>query len=224
MEDLTKLYPTGHSAIDTILVETSKLEDREKMTEANQVYHENDPFYKLLDTKYDQEKEALGIQILNEHPQFAALEWPGPDEQGSPFVRGSTALHYAANDGKLNLVRELVRFGADVNASNASWYRSVLSWAANNARVDTIRLLLSLGASANSLDCLHAAAWGGSARGQGKEDQYAAALKILVEAGANPNDSRHYKNRTPLKIALESGNTGAITYLTSIGAEATETE
>ena len=30
MEDLTKLYPTGHSAIDTILVETSKLEDREK--------------------------------------------------------------------------------------------------------------------------------------------------------------------------------------------------
>ena len=194
------------------------------MTEANQVYHENDPFYKLLDTKYDQEKEALGIQILNEHPQFAALEWPGPDEQGSPFVRGSTALHYAANDGKLNLVRELVRFGADVNASNANWYRSVLSWAANNARVDAIHLLLSLGASANSLDCLHAAAWGGSARGQGKEDQYAAALKILVEAGANPNDSRHYKNRTPLKIALASGNTGAITYLTSIGAEATETE
>ena len=30
MEDLTKLYHTGHSAIDTILVETSKLEDREK--------------------------------------------------------------------------------------------------------------------------------------------------------------------------------------------------
>ena len=194
------------------------------MTEANQVYHENDPFYKLLDTKYDQEKEALGIQILNEHPQFAALEWPGPDEQGSPFVRGSTALHYAANDGKLNLVRELVRFGADVNASNANWYRSVLSWAANNARVDAIRLLLSLGASANSLDCLHAAAWGGSAKGQGKEDQYATSLKILVEAGTNPNDSRHYKNRTPLKIALASGNTGAITYLTSIGAEATETE
>ena len=160
------------------------------MTQENQVHHENDPFYKLLATKYDQEKEALGIQILNDHSQIATLEWVGPDEQGNPFVRGSTALHYAAN----------------------------------NARVDTIHLLLSLGASANSLDCLHAAAWGGSARGEGKEDQYAAVLKILVEAGANPNDSRHYKNRTPLKIALESGNTGAITYLTSIGAEATETK
>lgn len=90
------------------------------MTEENQVYHANDPFYKLLATKYDQEKEALGIQILNDHPQIATLEWLGPDEQGSPFVRGSTALHYAANDGKLNLVRELVRFGADVNASNAN--------------------------------------------------------------------------------------------------------
>ena len=59
------------------------------MTQENQVYHENDPFYKLLATKYDQEKEALGILILNDHPQIATLEWPGPDEQGSPFVRGS---------------------------------------------------------------------------------------------------------------------------------------
>lgn len=30
MEDLTKLYPTGHSAIGAILVEPRKLEDREK--------------------------------------------------------------------------------------------------------------------------------------------------------------------------------------------------
>jgi len=69
-------------------------------------------------------------------------------------------------------------------------------------RVEAIRLLLNLGASANSLHCLHAAAWGGSARGQGKESEYAAALKI----------------------ALESGNMGAIKYLTSIGAEATEAD
>ena len=176
--------------------------ERTGMMTEGEAYQENAPFYRLLATKYDQEKEIIGIQILKDHPQIATLEWPGPDKQGSPVVRGSTALHYAANDGKLNLIRELVHFGADVNACNASWYWSVFSWVANNVRVEAIRLLLNLGASANSLHCLHVAAWGGSARGHGKENEYAAALKI----------------------ALESGNIGTIKYLTSIGAEATEAD
>jgi len=58
---------------------------------------------------------------------------------------------------------------------------------------------------------------------RGRESEYATVLQILVEAGANPNDPRHTKNKTPRKIALESGNMGAIKYLTSIGAEGTET-
>ncbi len=186
----------------------------------SETYPVNSPFYRLLATKYDKDKETIGIQILKDHSEIATFEWPGPDNEGSPFVKGSTALHYAANDGKLNLIQELVHFGADVNACNANWYRSVLSWAANNARVDAIRLLLGLGASANSLHCLHAAAWGGSARGKGEEEVYAETLQILVEAGADPNDPRHYKSKTSLKIALESDNAGAIEYLTSIGAVA----
>ena len=104
------------------------------MMEENQAYQENSPFYKLLATKYDQEKEMIGIQILKDHPEIATLEWPGPDNQGSPFVKGSTDLHYAANDGKLNLIRELVRFDADVNARNANWYRSVLSHGRRTSR------------------------------------------------------------------------------------------
>jgi hypothetical protein len=48
--------------------------------------------------------------------------------------------------------------GADVNASNACWYRSVLAWAANNARLEAVRLLLARGARPDSLDAVHAAA------------------------------------------------------------------
>ena len=48
--------------------------------------------------------------------------------------------------------RALIECGADVNASNACWFRSVLSWAANNARLKTIRFLLVRGARPDSLD------------------------------------------------------------------------
>lgn len=181
-------------------------------------YDENSPFYKLLATKYKQEEEALGITIVEANPEIAQLTWQGPDERGQPFVKGSTALHYAANDGKDQLVLKLLEYGSDVNASDANWYRSVLSWAANNARISTIRLLLANGAHPTSLDAVHAAAFGGSSCGEGKEKEYADTLQILINAGADMNDRRHYQNQTPLGIALKSGNKGAIEYLRSINA------
>jgi ankyrin repeat protein len=181
-------------------------------------YTEDTPFYQLLATKYVADREGKAIEILNRHPDIAQLEWPGPDSQGQPFVKGSTALHYAANDGKLGLIRRLIDCGADVNASRACWFRSVLSWAANNARVETIRFFLEHGARPDSLDAVHAAAWGGSACGKKKEREYADTLKLLIEAGADANDRRHSNHRTPLSVALESGNTGAIEFLRSLAA------
>jgi ankyrin repeat protein len=181
-------------------------------------YPEDTAFHRLLATKHDAAREPEAIAILEQAPELARLEWPGPDSNGQPFVKGSTALHYAANDGKLSLVRKLIEHGGDVNASNACWYRSVLSWAANNARIETIKVLLEHGARPDSLDALHAAAWGGSACGKGKEREYADTLKLLVEAGADVNDRGHHKSQTPLAVALESGNTGAIEFLRSLDA------
>jgi ankyrin repeat protein len=185
---------------------------------ANMNLSDDSPFYRLLATRYDADREAEAIAILEGHPELARLEWAGSNGDAQPFVAGSTALHYAANDGKLSLVRKLIEFGADVNASNAQWYRSVLAWAANNARVETIKLLLAYGARPDSLDAMHAAAWGGSDQGKGHEREYAETLKVLVDAGADVNDRRHCKNQTPLAVALASGNRGAIEYLRSVGA------
>ena len=181
-------------------------------------YDDNSQFYKLLATKYKKEEEALGVAIVEAYPEVAKLAWLGPDEQGQPFVKGSTALHYAANDGKDQLVLKLLEHGSDINASGAHWYRSVLSWAGNNARISTVRLLLENGAHPTSLDALHAAAFGGSSCGEGREQEYAETLRILIDAGADMNDRRHFQNQTPLGIALKSGNRGAITYLREIDA------
>ena len=175
-------------------------------------YSEATPFHQLLATRYDPDREQEAIDLLDRSPDLARLEWPVEDDT---FIPGSTALHYAANDGKVRLVRRLIAHGADVNASNAHWFRSVLAWAANNARLETIRVLLAHGARADSLDAMHAAAWGGSARGRGHEPEYADTLRLLLDAGADLNDRRHRDHMTPLAVALKSGNAGAVDFLRS---------
>lgn len=169
-------------------------------------YDHDSPFYRALDTKYQMDREEEAIEIVRQHPEIATLEWPGPDDKGTPFVKGATLLHYAANDGKLALMELLVDSGADINASNANWFRSVLSWAANNARLEAIQWLLERGADARSLDSLHAAAWGGSSSGSDETKDYPAAIEILVKAGADLNEKGPQYRSTPLAVAMESGN------------------
>ena len=198
---------------------TSELATSNTMNASAEINDPDHPLYRLLATKYDEDREDEAIEILNAHPEIATMEWPGPDDQGQPFVKHSTALHYAANDGKLRLMKRLIELGADVNASKANWYRSVLSWAANNARVDAVNLLLKSGADPKSINAVHAAAFGGSSCGSEDGPQYVETIKILVDSGADINDPRYHDQWTPLKTALDSGNTAASEYLESVGAE-----
>ncbi len=177
------------------------------------------PLYRLLDTKYDEDREEEAIEILEAHPELAQQSWPGPDEQGKPFIKGSTALHYAANDGKLALMQRLIDLGADVNAANANWYATPLSWAANNAELEAIRLLIKHGADPNGPNVLHAAAYGGSSCGAEEPQQYIAAVQLLIEKGADINSQKYYQHQTPLAVAIESGNHWVADYLRSIGAK-----
>ena len=49
-------------------------------------YSKSAPFYQLLATKYEADREQEAIEVLNQHPEIAQLEWPGPDSNGQPFV------------------------------------------------------------------------------------------------------------------------------------------
>lgn len=172
----------------------------------------------FLDTRYDPAREDEAWEVLRACPALASATFDAEDASDGKAIPGSTALHYAANDGRLALIRELLALGADVNAAGAEWYRTPLSWAANNARVQAIDLLLEQGADPTSLDALHAAAWGGSRKGQGREADYRDAIERLVAAGADPNDRRNPANQSPLEAAEAAGHATAIATLRKLGA------
>lgn len=56
-------------------------------------YLEHSPFFRLLATRYDPGREPEAVEILEQVPELARLEWRGPDANGQPLVKESTASH-----------------------------------------------------------------------------------------------------------------------------------
>ena len=154
-----------------------------------------------LSAKYDPNCEQEAIEILQKCPNLATEMWLGPDNNGDPFVYGSTALHYTANDGKITSMRQLIEFGADVNA-----------------HIGAIRLLLASGGNINGASIVHAAACGGSSCGSDETKDYLGTLKFLHDNGADMNSQIFRDKLTPLSLAIERGNKKAQEFLQSIGA------
>jgi ankyrin repeat protein len=65
-------------------------------------------------------------------------------------VGGMTALHFAARDGQMESVRELIAGGADVNVPTKSNQTPPITEAIINANLDIAKLLLDNGAEVNS--------------------------------------------------------------------------
>ncbi len=61
---------------------------------------------------------------------------------------GTTALHLAVEDGRINTVRELLAAGADVNATDAMGYTPLML--ADGGNADMVRLLLQTGADVHA--------------------------------------------------------------------------
>ncbi len=71
---------------------------------------------------------------------------------------GWTALHYAACDGHLDVVKFLISIGSDVNARN-KWGNRALYWAAMYGHLGVVKFLISAGADANARDHIGHTAW-----------------------------------------------------------------
>ncbi len=124
------------------------------------------------------------------------------------------ALYCAVWHSHPECVRALVAAGADVNAAPGAPPVSLLSSAISKRNVDIVRQLLEAGASVTRKD-----QFGGTALGLAASHEEPEAVRLLLAAGADPNESPPPFHRTPLHIAAEHGQFEAILLLLVAGAD-----
>jgi len=121
---------------------------------------------------------------------------------------GATALMAAAAGGDEKSARLLLKHGASVNAQPTpddpgflfGGGRSALMWAAFRGDVPTVKLLLDAGAEVNAVAGL------GTALAQAAWADRTAAAHVLIEHGANVNQTGPMDGYTPLHWAASTEN------------------
>ena len=144
---------------------------------------------KTMDDGDAWEVDSLLGMFLQDDPDFLTTE---------PEATGTTLLHYAAEHGKDAHMGELIKHGADVNATAGG--KSALHAASS---VDAVRLLTTNGANPNALDKDgHTPLYGAAAKGQ------TDVAKELIARGGDVNRPG-FDNVTPLQIAVTNGHSPA---------------
>src|ERR1051326_3382117 len=131
-----------------------------------------------------------------------------------PQGDGSTALHWAAYHGDLELTRALLKAGARVNVLTRIDANTPLYMAAQNGNAAVIEELLKAGASAretnkNGTTVLMMAAASGSPN----------AVKVLLGHGAEINAVENTNGQTALMFAAAFNRAAAIRVLMEHGAD-----
>jgi ankyrin repeat protein len=127
-------------------------------------------------------------------------------------VDGTTALHYAADEGNTALVDLLIKAGANVKAANR-YGATPLGLAAAKGNAAVIERLLKAGENANAVVLGEPVLM--SAARAGNPD----AIKVLVAHGADVNVKESSLNQTALMWAAAAGNTAAVKVLVEVGAD-----
>lgn len=120
-----------------------------------------------------EERQLLGLAMNDDNDRAVALMlslgWP-LDSEGE---WGGTPLHWAAWNGRVALVRQLIETGAPINMRDSSYGSSPIAWAAHG-----------------SINAAH-----------DRPDDYVAIVHMLLDAGATRAESYNKWNESPENLA-----------------------
>ncbi len=117
---------------------------------------------------------------------------------------GQTGLILAAKNGSTEIVRSLVRAGADLNATDNEW-KTALFWSRNKGHAAITSILLDAGAvNQPLLDAVR--------------ENNLVQIRNLISEGANLEELNQYRE-TPLLIAVQKGYTQIVSALIQAGAD-----
>ena len=148
------------------------------------------------------------LDLISNHP--ALLTKAVYDDQ-------NTALHWASMGGQFEVVEDLVRHGADVNAKNADG-ETPLFWAVNGGKKKVLQFLFDRGASVDTTD----------AKGKQLYHHAASSGDIFVLEWARKHadnlsiDQKDATGRTPLTYACQDGSSQMTEWILSIMGASTD--
>lgn len=127
---------------------------------------------------------------------------------------GMTALHWAAENGELAMVKMLLSAGASANSTTRLGKYTPLHLASKMGRSKVIRVLLGTGQDPNvpalsGMRALHYAAASGSVEG----------IDVLVDRGAELDSKEYEGGQTPLMFAAALNRVQVVEALTRHGAD-----
>lgn len=131
------------------------------------------------------------------------------DEQTTPYHE--TALHYAARFGRLEILRELIQAGANINA-RLNNNLTALHLAVIGGHVEIVRELIAAHARINELDDFQRPPLHHAIQRNNLE-----ITRMLIQAGADisvPNDGQ----ASPLQLAVMHNNLALVRTLTQVGS------
>ena len=122
---------------------------------------------------------------------------------------GREAIHFAAENGQLEVIKFLISIDSKVIHAKANNGREAIHFAAENGHVEALEFLISQGASidvkdVNGMDPTHWAAING----------HVEVIKFLMSKGASINNTDSY-GREPIHCAAENGHVEVIKFLIS---------
>ncbi|MCJ1265803.1 hypothetical protein MMC22_005684 [Lobaria immixta] len=147
------------------------------------------------------EGKALQRAVMNAH-----LETEAFTDGGSRYFYEATALHYAASEGHLEIVRLLLTAGADINAqSHNKW---ALQQAVMNEHLKCMKLSLMAGANVNSQNLWE----------EILEIERPETMEPLLTAGLDAS-AQYRKEETALHSAVLRGHLEIVKLLLAAGAD-----
>lgn len=129
----------------------------------------------------------------------SVLVWGGAVELLSGCASTTPKLSTAAENGQVDVAKDLLNDGADPNQRDRYDY-TPLHWAAYEGQVDVAKLLLDHGADINALEYTKS-----TPLALAVDRGYVDMVKLLLDKGANPNTADK-DGWTPLHYAVRNGN------------------
>ena len=138
------------------------------------------------------------------------------DVNDAATVDGLTALHYAAQNGSLDIIKFLVEHGADISAQDYEQSRSVIHFAALNGDIECIKYLTENGADLLDKDANGATAFHYAVMANNLE-----AVKYFVTKKLDYT-AKDYRGWTAMHYAADGGALEVMKYLLAKGLNINE--